>query len=357
MAGKRKQSTTGNPPAKRQTRGSKQSKDDVKDDDKDNDKEESPKADGWDFLKAPSKEQLKKKPAKKASVPAEDTEFPPLSEEDKHAFDDIIPLPSSTAQHRIVAWNVNGLRAVLKKDNYFRAYIAREDPDILCLSETKIDQASLGAVRQVLPQYPHQYWRCATQKGYSGTVIFSKVEPLSVLDEIVLDGKVDDEGRFIALEFERYWVVHTYVPNSGQKLDRLEYRTKKWDVAMFEKLKELEKTKPVIWCGDLNVAHQEIDIHDPKNNHKSAGFTDKERESFGTLLQDGFVDTFRHKYPEKQEYSYFSYRFGARGKNKGWRLDYFVTSSSLLPHIEDSCIRSAITGSDHLPIALTLTGF
>ncbi|KDO24512.1 hypothetical protein SPRG_10327 [Saprolegnia parasitica CBS 223.65] len=355
MAGKRKQTTSEDKPAaKRATRASKKA-----DDATDEVPASAPKkaqAAGWDFLKAPKGDQLKK-PAKKAAAPVADAEFPPLADEDLKVFDGVIPAPSSSAQYRVLAWNVNGLRAVLKKDNYFRAYIAREDPDVLCLSETKIDDASLGAVRNILPQYGHQYWKCATQKGYSGTAMFSKTKPLRVLDEITVDGQVDDEGRFLALEFEKFWLVHTYVPNAGQKLDRLEYRTKKWDTALFAKLKELEATKPVVWCGDLNVAYEEIDIHDPKGNrNKSAGFTDAERESFGSLLADGFVDTFRSKYPETQTFSYFSYRFGAREKNKGWRLDYFVASKALLPHVEDSAIRSAITGSDHLPIALTLSG-
>ncbi|OQR83822.1 exodeoxyribonuclease [Achlya hypogyna] len=366
MAGKRKTTKEEDKrPAKRNTRASEKKAEAPMQDVADETAEEATKEatseakakSGWSFLKAPKGDQLKKT-TKKAAAPVADVEFPPLTPEDEVAFDAIIPAPSATAQFRIVAWNVNGLRAVLKKDNYFRAYIARENPDVLCLSETKIDDASLGAVRQVLPQYPHQIWKCATQKGYSGTAVFSKTKPLSVLDEIVVDGAVDNEGRFIAVEFDHFWLVHTYVPNAGQKLDRLDYRTKQWDVALFAKLKELEKSKPVVWCGDLNVAHEEIDIHDPKGNrNKSAGFTDAERNSFGSLLTDGFVDTFRHKYPEAQTYSYFSYRFGARGKNKGWRLDYFVASASLMPHVEDSVIRSAITGSDHLPIALTLSGF
>ena len=241
MAGKRKQTTTEDKPAaKRATRASK------KTDEAPASAPKKAQAAGWDFLKAPKGDQLKK-PAKKAAAPVADAEFPALADNDLKAFDGIIPEPSSSAQYRVLAWyvvhpcylasdtagildhrNVNGLRAVLKKDNYFRAYIAREDPDVLCLSETKIDDASLGAVRNILPQYEHQYWKCATQKGiasttclqlrhgllsvgYSGTAMFSKTKPLSVLDEIVVDGQVDDEGRFLALEFDNFWVVHTYV--------------------------------------------------------------------------------------------------------------------------------------------------
>ncbi|CAK4074939.1 unnamed protein product [Aphanomyces euteiches] len=308
----------------------------------------------WGFLKAPSGAQLKK-PTKKA-VAAEAVEFPPLSEADLSLFDATVVPPKRESQTRIVSWNVNGIRAVLKYgSNYFRAYIAREDPDVLCLSETKIDSDALDSIKHVLPQYKHQYWKCADQKGYSGTVIFSKIEPLSVRTSLVVGKEEENEGRFIALEFSDFWLVHTYVPNAGQKLDRLSYRTESWDKTLFQELKALDATKPVIWCGDLNVAYQEIDIHDPKGNkNKSAGFTDAERESFGSLLAHGFVDSFRAKYPTEQAYTYFSYRFGARAKNKGWRLDYFVVSPSLMPRVEDSTIRKSIVGSDHLPIVLDL---
>ncbi|KAF0691500.1 Aste57867_17302 [Aphanomyces stellatus] len=313
------------------------------------------KATGWGFLKAPSGVQLKKQ--KKAGKPtdSDDVEFPPLSEADLALFNDEIPTKTTDDGLRIIAWNVNGIRAVLKKDNYFRAYIAREDPDILCLSEIKIDDTALASVKRILPQYAFQHWKCADQKGYSGTAVFSKVKPLSVQTSLVVDGEEENEGRYIALEFNRFWLVHTYVPNAGQKLERLSYRTEQWDTTLQATLKELEKTKPVIWCGDLNVAHEEIDIHDPKGNrNKSAGFTDAERESFGSLLKMGFVDTFRKLHPEEQSYTYFSYRFGARGKNKGWRLDYFVVSESLMPNVEESYIRSTITGSDHLPIGVSI---
>ncbi|TYZ58162.1 hypothetical protein PybrP1_003953 [[Pythium] brassicae (nom. inval.)] len=260
---------------------------------------------------------------------------------------------------RVAAWNVNGLRALLRNDDsvHLRAYVAREDPDVLCLSETKVDRDELQKLENLWPQYEHQYWACATKKGYAGTAVLSKVKPLSVRDEIVASGNKapDDEGRFLALEFAAFWLVHTYVPNAGMKLERLDYRTKKWDVAMVQLLQELEKTKPVVWCGDLNVAHQEIDIHDPKTNrNKSPGFTDAERKSFGAMLASGFVDTFRALHPETQQFSYYSYRFNARAKNKGWRIDYFVVSQALLAKVEASEIRSAVTGSDHVPIVLDL---
>ncbi|KAL4123536.1 hypothetical protein PRIC2_009389 [Phytophthora ramorum] len=277
---------------------------------------------------------------------------------------------SEDADMKIVAWNVNGLRAVLKRDEsvHLRAYVAQEDPDILCLSETKICRDELQKLEDFLPQYTHQFWSCAVKKGYASTAIFSKTKPLSVKDEIVLgvheskgatkedNGGKDQEGRFLALEFPKFWLVHTYVPNAGGKLERLDFRTNQWDKAMLREMKEMEKTKPVIWCGDLNVAHQEIDIHNPKGNRKSAGFTDQERESFGEILDSGYVDTFRRLHPDKVEYSYFGYRNNMRAKNKGWRLDYFVVSEALMPKVRSSYIRSSVIGSDHLPVGLELGG-
>ncbi|KAF1326032.1 Exodeoxyribonuclease iii, partial [Globisporangium splendens] len=287
---------------------------------------------------------------------------------DGYASFDGLTSRGAATKLKIAAWNVNGLRALLKKEEsiHMRAYLAQEDADVVCLSETKIDRDELQKLENLWSQYEFQYWSCATKKGYSGTAIFSKTKPLSVKDEIIVEGKkADDEGRFLALEYDKYWLVHTYanpywillmqVPNAGQKLERLDFRTKKWDAAMLAMLQDLEKTKPVVWCGDLNVAHQEIDIHDPKSNrNKSPGFTDAERESFGTILSAGFVDTFRHLHPEEQQFSYFSYRFNARAKNKGWRLDYFVVSQALLGKVEASAIRSSVTGSDHVPIVLEL---
>ncbi|TDH68559.1 hypothetical protein CCR75_005668 [Bremia lactucae] len=271
---------------------------------------------------------------------------------------------------KIIAWNVNGLRAILKRDKslHIRAYVAQEDPDIFCLSETKICRDELQKIENFLPQYEYQYWSCAIKKGYASTAIFSKTKPLSVKDEIVVgsheakgvsnssNGGKDQEGRFLALEFANFWLVHTYVPNAGGKLERLNYRTNQWDKAMLRELSEMEKTKPVIWCGDLNVAYQEIDIHNPKGNHKSAGFTDEERESFGKILENGFVDTFRNLHPDKVEYSYFGYRNNMRAKNKGWRLDYFLVSEALLANVRSSFIRQSVVGSDHLPIGLELEG-
>ncbi|KAG7378445.1 DNA-(apurinic or apyrimidinic site) lyase [Phytophthora pseudosyringae] len=288
--------------------------------------------------------------------------FPPFEDVSRRSADNIAT--------KIVAWNVNGLRAVLKRDEsvHLRAYVAQEDPDIFCLSETKICREELQKLENFLPQYEHQFWSCAVKKGYASTAIFSKTKPLSVKDEIVVgdhdakgvgkaaSGGKDQEGRFLALEFPGFWLVHTYVPNAGGKLERLDFRTSQWDKAMLREMKEMEKSKPVIWCGDLNVAHQEIDIHNPKGNRRSAGFTDEERGSFGQILNDGFVDTFRHLHPDKVEYSYFGYRHNMRAKNKGWRLDYFVVSEALMPNVRSSFIRQSVVGSDHLPIGLELGG-
>ncbi|RLN49896.1 hypothetical protein BBJ29_008601 [Phytophthora kernoviae] len=287
------------------------------------------------------------------------------------AFDGVSKL-GTDSEMKIVTWNVNGLRAVLKRENsaHLRAYVAQEDPDILCLSETKICRDELQKLANFLPQYEHQYWSCAVKKGYASTAIFSKTKPLSVKDEIVVgehdskgvskahNGGKDQEGRFLALEYPTFWLVHTYVPNAGGKLERLDFRTEQWDKAILKEMQEMEKTKPVIWCGDLNVAHQEIDIHDPKGNkNKSAGFTDAERESFGSILDSGFVDTFRHLHPKTQEFSYFGYRNNMRAKNKGWRLDYFVVSKALMSAVKASYIRGGVIGSDHCPIGLELGSF
>ena len=263
-------------------------------------------------------------------------------------FQDVSRRSDDTVAFKIVAWNVNGLRAVLKRDDsvHLRAYAAQEAPDIICLSETKICSDELRKLEDFLPQYEHQFWSCAVKKGYASTAVLCKTKPMSVRDEIVVgsheskgisneseNSEKDQEGRFLALEFDKFWLVHTYVPNAGGKLERLSYRTSQWDKAMLREMKEMEKTKPVIWCGDLNVAHHEIDIHNPKGNRKSAGFTDEERQSFTEILDSGFIDTFRHLHPEKVEYSYFGYRHNMRAKNKGWRLDYFVVSKALMPNV------------------------
>ncbi|CAI5738842.1 unnamed protein product [Hyaloperonospora brassicae] len=284
-------------------------------------------------------------------------------------FQDVSRRSDDTVELKIVAWNVNGLRAVLKRDDsvHLRAYAAQEDPDIICLSETKICSDELQKLEDFLPQFEHQFWSCAVKKGYASTAVLCKTKPLSVRDEIVVgsheskgigneseNSAKDQEGRFLALEFDKFWLVHTYVPNAGGKLERLSYRTSQWDKAMLREMKHMEKTKPVIWCGDLNVAHHEIDIHNPKGNRKSAGFTDEERQSFTEILDCGFIDTFRHLHPEKVEYSYFGYRQNMRAKNKGWRLDYFVVSKALMPNVRSSFIRQSVVGSDHLPIGLEL---
>ncbi|CAH0473168.1 unnamed protein product [Peronospora belbahrii] len=285
-------------------------------------------------------------------------------------FEDVTKRSDETVTLKLVAWNVNGVRAILKRDNsvHLRAYVAQEDPDIFCLSETKICCEELQKLEDFLPQYKHQFWSCGVKKGYASTAIFSKDKPLSIRDEIMLGDHqskgmnkeiketrtTDQEGRFLALEFEKFWLIHTYVPNAGGKLERLDFRTNQWDKAMLREMKEMENSKPVIWCGDLNVAHEEIDIHNPKGNLKSAGFTQEERKSFSEILDAGFVDTFRYLYPDKVEYSYFGYRHNMRAKKKGWRLDYFVVSKALMPHVRSSFIRQSVTGSDHLPIGLEL---
>ncbi|CAI5727379.1 unnamed protein product [Peronospora farinosa] len=287
------------------------------------------------------------------------------------SFEDVSKRSDDTIGTKIVAWNVNGLRAVLKRDDsiHLRAYVAQEDPDIFCLSETKICSEELQKLEDFLPHYKHQFWSCAVKKGYASTAIFSKIKPLSVRDELLVgdheskgvknaaNGKKDQEGRFLALEFDKFWLVHTYVPNAGGKLERLDFRTNQWDKAMLREMKEMDKSKPVIWCGDLNVAHQEIDIHNPKGNRMSAGFTVEERQSFSEILDSGFVDTFRHLHPDKVEYSYFGYRHNMRAKKKGWRLDYFVVSKALMPIVRSSFIRQSVVGSDHLPIGLELGDF
>lgn len=266
---------------------------------------------------------------------------------DTSRFDGIIEDETEKTGLKLICWNVNGIRAVLKKDaDYFESYVERENPDILCLSETKCNEPI-----DILTKFKYRTWSFAqNKKGYSGTAIFSKQAPLQTETTFLTD-----EGRFIAMEFESFWLVHTYVPNSGQKLDRLSFRTETWDLKLLNKLNELKEQKGVIWCGDLNVAHEEIDIHDPKSNrNKTAGFTDAERENFSTVLSQGYVDIYRHLNPSKVQYTYWSYRNQARAQNKGWRLDYFVLSENLVDKVEKMFVRDQITGSDHCPIGLVI---
>ena len=248
---------------------------------------------------------------------------------------------------KLISWNVNGLRACLNKG--FLDYFKEADADVFCLQETKLSE---GQIELPLPGY-HQYWNYAKKKGYSGTALFCKEEPLSVAYGIGIE-EHDQEGRVITAEFEKFYVIVCYTPNSQNELARLAYRME-WEDAFHAYLKGLEKNKPVILCGDLNVAHQEIDLKNPKTNRRNAGFTDEERGKMTALLEDGFTDTFRYFYPEETGiYSWWSYRFSARAKNAGWRIDYFLVSDSLRDSLEDAKIHTQILGSDHCPVELDL---
>lgn len=248
---------------------------------------------------------------------------------------------------KLISWNVNGLRACIGKG--FAEFVAAEDADIFCIQESKLQE---GQITLDLPGY-HQYWNYAEKKGYSGTAIFTKEEPLSVSYGINIE-KHDHEGRVITLEFEKFYMVTVYTPNSQDELRRLDYRME-WEDDFLAYLKGLEQSKPVIVCGDLNVAHKEIDLKNPKTNRKNAGFTDEERAKFTALTEAGFIDSFRHFYPDLEgAYSWWSYRFHAREKNAGWRIDYFLTSSSLKDCLKDALIYKDILGSDHCPVGLLI---
>lgn len=248
---------------------------------------------------------------------------------------------------KMVSWNVNGLRACVTKG--FVDIFNKLDADIFCLQETKLQE---GQIDLPLEGY-YQYWNYAEKKGYSGTAIFTKKEPLSVTNGIGID-EHNTEGRVITLEFEDFFFVTCYTPNSQNELKRLDYRMK-WEDDFREYLLRLNKKKPVILCGDLNVAHNEIDLKNPKTNRKNAGFSDEEREKMTTLLNSGFTDSFRYLYPDKEGiYSWWSYRFNARKNNAGWRIDYFITSDSIKDKIIDSKIHTDIMGSDHCPVELDI---
>ena len=247
---------------------------------------------------------------------------------------------------KLISWNVNGLRAIMGKN--FMEFFKEIDADCFCLQETKLQE---GQIEMDLPGY-HQYWCYADKKGYSGTASFTKKEPLSVRYGIGID-EHDHEGRVITLEFEDFYLITVYVPNSQDELRRLDYRMK-WEDDFKTYLKELEKTKPVIFCGDLNVAHKEIDLKNPKTNRRNAGFTDEERGKMSALLDDGFIDTFRYFYPEEVVYSWWSYRFRAREKNTGWRIDYFICSEALKDRLKDAKIHTEVMGSDHCPVELDI---
>ena len=248
---------------------------------------------------------------------------------------------------KLISWNVNGLRACMTKG--FMDAFESLNADIFCLQETKLSEGQLALE---LPGY-HQYWNYAEKKGYSGTAIFTREEPLSAAYGIGIP-EHDHEGRVITLEYEKFYFVTVYTPNSQDGLKRLDYRME-WEKAFLAYLKKLEEKKPVIFCGDLNVAHQEIDLKNPKTNRKNAGFTDEERARFSELLKKGFVDTFRYFYPEETGiYSWWSYRFHAREKNAGWRIDYFLVSEVLKDELKDAKIHTEIFGSDHCPVELEI---
>ena len=248
---------------------------------------------------------------------------------------------------KMISWNVNGLRACLGKG--FLEYVKESDADIFCIQESKCQE---GQVELELPGY-HQYWNYAEKKGYSGTAMFTKEEPIAVTYGLGIE-EHDHEGRVITAEFPEYYVVTCYTPNSQDGLKRLDYRMQ-WEDAFRAYLKALETKKPVIFCGDLNVAHQEIDLKNPKTNRKNAGFSDEERAKFTELLEAGFVDTFRYFYPDQEGiYSWWSYRFSARAKNAGWRIDYFCVSESLKDRLVDAEIHTEVMGSDHCPVELDI---
>lgn len=248
---------------------------------------------------------------------------------------------------KMISWNVNGLRACVGKG--FLDVFQELDADIFCIQESKLQA---GQIDLDIPGY-YQYWSYADKKGYSGTALFTKEEPLSVVYGLGIDVH-DHEGRVIAAEYEDYYVVTCYTPNSQNELARLPYRME-WEDAFRSYLKKLEEKKPVIFCGDLNVAHREIDLKNPRTNRKNAGFTDEERGKFSELLDAGFIDTYRHFYPDTAgAYSWWSYRFKAREKNAGWRIDYFCVSESLKDRLVSASIHSEIMGSDHCPVELVI---
>lgn len=283
----------------------------------------------------------------------------------------ILSLEGYTERMKYISWNVNGIRAWKDKEGVME-FIHQESPDVLCLQETKIDsgktddlclfdnkdQLCNGGTLQTFKDYPFEYWNSADRKGYSGTALFSKTKPLSV--SYGIGHELDDEGRVITAEFEKHFLVTVYTPNSKNDLSRLMVRYEEWDKQFLKHLKKLEKKKPVVVCGDLNVAHKEIDLKNDQANKTTetkpgaAGFTDQERERFSDFLEAGFVDTFRELYPETEKYSWWSYRAFARKRNVGWRIDYFLVSESLKKNIDDALIYDQIHGSDHCPVGLIL---
>jgi len=247
---------------------------------------------------------------------------------------------------KIISWNVNGIRSVITKgfDNFMKI----EKPDIICLQEIRADESQ---VKFEFEDHKYRYWNPAEKKGYSGTAIFSAYEPLSIIKDLG-DLKHDGEGRVITLEYKKFWLVNVYVPNSKRGLERLDYRHKSWDVDFLAYLKKLEKKKPVIVCGDFNVAHKEIDLANPKANVKNAGFTPEERKGFDNFISAGFIDTFREFTKDGGHYTWWSNMANSRARNIGWRIDYFLVTGEIMPGIKKSYILSSVMGSDHAPIVI-----
>ena len=249
---------------------------------------------------------------------------------------------------KLISWNVNGLRACVSKGT-FMDFMEKESPDAICLQETKLQE---GQIQIDLPGY-HQYWNYAEKKGYSGTAAFVKKEPISVSYGLGI-AEHDHEGRVITLEYADYYLITVYVPNAKEDLSRLEYRMK-WEDDFFFYVQKLEQNKPVIYCGDLNVAHREIDLKNPRSNRGHAGFTGEDRAKFDVITNSDLTDTFRYFYPDQEgAYSWWSYRFHARENNAGWRIDYFITSKTLTDRLQNAMIYSDIIGSDHCPVGLLL---
>lgn len=252
---------------------------------------------------------------------------------------------------KLISWNVNGLRANITKG--FNTFFKQIDADIFCIQETKMQEEQIDLnIHEIFKEY-NQYWNSALKRGYSGTAVFSKKKPINITYGIGIE-EHDKEGRVITLEFEKFFLINCYTPNSKKDLERLDYRML-WEDDIKKYLIRLDKIKPVIYCGDLNVAHEEIDLKNPRTNRKSAGFTVEERSKMTELLKEGFTDTFRYLYPEKENaYSWWSYMSNAREKNVGWRIDYFIVSKSIENKIQDSIIYSEIFGSDHCPVGLEI---
>lgn len=255
------------------------------------------------------------------------------------------------AELHLINWNVNGIRAIIKKD--FIRDVRQRSPDILCLQETKASVEETRSALELLPEYKTNVNSCKTRKGYSGTTIMSKTEPIQVTCDMNVE-EHDQEGRVMTAEFDNFYLVTVYVPNSGEGLKRLDYR-EKWDEDFRKYVISLQEKKPVIICGDLNVAHQPIDIARSKENYnKSAGYTQREIDGFTKLLESGFVDTYRRFYPEEVKYTYWNNMFNSRSRNVGWRIDYFLVSDSLMPKVKDALIYNEILGSDHCPVGLKI---